>query len=351
MKTRLAETVSRVEEFSGQAMNEAATRNVLIEPFLRAMGYDPSNPREIAVEYTADVGKKKGEKIDYAILHEGKPAIMIECKAVGSVLDEGKCSQLLRYFNTSPETRIGVLTDGIKYRFFTDSKKSNIMDDVPFMEIDFMGEYERWLPELERLTKDKWNLGGILSIAESMKYFQGLKKCFSDEIQSPSDEFLRFFIGRVCDKDRIMAKDREKFDPIVKRAIQEHINDLTRQKLRSAMESNKETSDSQAQQIHEDKGNDDIITTSEEIEAYMIIKAILRSIISPKRIIMRDAKSYCSILCDDNNRKPVCRLYFTERKMSLVLFDGDKEERVYIETLDDIYAMGDRLKDTVRKYV
>jgi len=37
-------------------------------PFIDALGYDIFNPKEMVPEFTADVGTKKGEKIDYAII-------------------------------------------------------------------------------------------------------------------------------------------------------------------------------------------------------------------------------------------------------------------------------------------
>ena len=45
------------------------------------LGYDVFNPLEFCPEYTADVGIKKGEKVDYAILEDGKPNILIDVKA------------------------------------------------------------------------------------------------------------------------------------------------------------------------------------------------------------------------------------------------------------------------------
>ena len=351
MRTRLLDYLSRVEQFLEIDMNEATTKNALIEPFLRALGYDPSNPTQVVLEFTTDVGTKKGEKVDYALLLEGKPVIIIECKPKGTTLDAGKCSQLYRYY-TSTEARIGILTDGIKFMAFADTEKANTMDEKPFLEVDFSGDFEKWMPDLEKLSVEKWDLGSVMSAAENLKYLKDLQKAISEEFSSPSDEFLRFFIAKAYDRP-ITAKVKEKLDPLVKRALQEFIRDLTRQRLRAAMESEESPAEQPEGQVgatntEEDSG---IFTTEEEFAAFIIVRTILRPMISPKRVVMRDAKTYCAVLCDDNNRKPICRFHFGNKKLSILLFDKDKEERVYMEDIDDIYELGERLKETVKKYL
>ncbi len=95
---------------------EEATKNALVMPFMSALGYDVFDPTEVTPELVADVGTKKGEKVDYAIFKEGKLIIIFECKKYGTDLSEEHLSQLYRYFSVS-ETRFAVLTDGILYRF------------------------------------------------------------------------------------------------------------------------------------------------------------------------------------------------------------------------------------------
>lgn len=86
-------------------------------------------------------------------------------------------------------------------------------------------------------------------------------------------------------------------------------------------------------------------STLEEIEAYHIVKSILREIIDPSRVTMRDKVSYCGILLDDNNRKPICRFHFNTANKYIGLFDQNKNEQKHpIESLDDIYKHADELK-------
>jgi len=98
-----------------------------------------------------------------------------------------------------------------------------------------------------------------------------------------------------------------------------------------------------------------VVTTEEEREGFYIVKSILREFIDPSRIIFRDKIGFCGLLLDDNNRKPICRLYFNNSEAKKIeLFDytqdGRKEEKVPIEGLNDIYKYADRLKMTVAYY-
>ena len=96
----------------------------------------------------------------------------------------------------------------------------------------------------------------------------------------------------------------------------------------------------------------EIITTAEEWEGFFTIRAILRELIDPKRIVMRDALSYCAILFDDNNRKPVCRLRFNNpSRLVIGLFKENSEERIQIPNVDAIYGYADRLKETITNYL
>ncbi len=101
---------------------EEGTKNALIMPFIQILGYNIYDPSEVNPEFIADVGTKKGEKVDYAIIKDGKPCILIECKSINSDLSKEQASQLYRYFSVTP-ARIGILTNGIIYQFFNDSIK------------------------------------------------------------------------------------------------------------------------------------------------------------------------------------------------------------------------------------
>jgi hypothetical protein len=91
-----------------------------------------------------------------------------------------------------------------------------------------------------------------------------------------------------------------------------------------------------------------ILTTEEELRGYYLVEAILREIVDVKRVYMRDVRGYCSVLLDDNNRKPICRLRFNRSQKYIGLFNNQREEEIVpINGIDDIYQYADRLKATV----
>ncbi|MEM1063161.1 MAG: type I restriction endonuclease, partial [Planctomycetota bacterium] len=131
------ETLS--ERFPGQlphVKTEEATKNAFVMPVINALGFNVFDPSEVVPEFVADVGVKKGEKVDYAIYVGGKPLILIECKTAGSKLSLKHASQLLRYYGVT-EAKIAVLTNGIDWEFFTDIDTPNRMDERPFMTVSF----------------------------------------------------------------------------------------------------------------------------------------------------------------------------------------------------------------------
>lgn len=349
-QSKIVELAGRIRQAGDQQYNEAMTKQFLVLPFLHALGYDIFSPSEVVAELTSDVGTKKGEKIDYAIMRDGLPVIMIECKPLGMPLDAGKCNQLYRYFTTHPSARIGVLTDGARYMFFTDLDQPNIMDPKPFMEIDLSDFSDRYLSELQKLSKANWDINGALSSASSLKYVSTVKKIFSEEVAAPSEGFVRHFAGRAHDGP-VTAKVREQFASIVRRAVQEYINDQINSRLDLAKVADLAGPADAMQETDAQDAGGDIVTTEEELTAFIIVKTIVRQTLNPSRVTMRDAKSYCAILCDDNNRRPLCRLYFNSKKKSVGIFDAEKkEERVPISSLDDIFLCTDKLREVAAVY-
>ncbi|HBM2737075.1 TPA: restriction endonuclease, partial [Enterobacter hormaechei subsp. xiangfangensis] len=109
--------------------------------------------------------------------------------------------------------------------------------------------------------------------------------------------------------------------------------------------------ETQQSEDDEQKDESEIITTLEELEGFHIVKAITRAVLEAPRITHRDTKSYCGILVDDNNRKPLCRLHFNRTQKYIGLFDLEKNEtRHPIATVDDIYSFADILKATAALY-
>lgn len=338
---RIQTLAARIREHGDIITNEEMTKNALVLPFLQTLGYDPFNPQEIFPEYTADIGVKKGEKVDYAVLKDGVPIMLIECKTCNSNLKQCNASQLQRYFQVTPSARIGILTDGIQYQFYTDLDRSNIMDERPFMVMDFRSLEESLIPELKKMSKAQFDLEKTLSAASELKYTRAIKKLINAESQNPSEEFVRHFASQVY-SGKLMPSVREKFTELVRKALQLYINDAINERLKNAMVSEEADGDP----VESLTAKPHIETTDDERDAYLIIKAILRQVVSPERVVIRDTLSYCGILLDDNNRKPLCRLYFNSSQYYLgIVVDKDKNiDKIPISNLDDIYNYAEQIR-------
>lgn len=362
---RLEKIAKRIPKQLEHINTEEATKTALVMPFLSALGYDVFDPTEVVPEFTADVGIKKGEKVDYAIMNEGSPAILIECKAAGTDLNTKHASQLYRYFSVT-EARIAVLTDGIVYKFYSDLDDSNRMDDVPFLELDMLDLTDELVQELKLLTKDRFDLDSAIEAANELKFTKAIKQVFHKNLQEPEDDFVRYFVSVIEPERRIVQSTKDFYRPLIAKALKLYISERVSGRLTAALaqeelevrpaklsevSSANEANLEEAAEATPDAPDDGIVTTDEEIEGFHIVRAIMSERIDPERVIMRDVKSYCGVLLDDNNRQPICRLHFNTSQNYIGLFDAEKNEtKVAIERLADIYKHRKELLATVDYY-
>lgn len=348
---RITELAARIPKQLEHIQTEEATKNALIMPFISALGYNVFDPTEVTPELNADIGLKKGEKVDYAILQDGQPIILFECKNHSANLDKAHASQLYRYFSVT-QARFAVLTNGIIYRFFTDLEAKNRMDSKPFFEFNILDFKERQIDELKKFTKTAFDLENIISTASELKYTRAIKRVVAKELEDPSEEFVKFVASQVYD-GRFTKAVKEQFSDLTKKAIQQYINERINKRLESALAEETAVDEAKIEEaetpVEEEKPK--VITTDEELEGYYIVKSILRDVVDPSRIVMRDVQSYCGILLDDNNRKPLCRLRFNGSTKYLCLIDSEKQEDcVPIDALDEIFKHAERLKQTPTFY-
>lgn len=350
-KDQIKQLAERIEKLKENIQTEEATKNAFIMPFINALGYDVFNPLEVIPEMNCDIGSKKGEKIDYAIIKDGEPIILIECKHWKQNLNLHD-NQLLRYFTVS-NAKFGILTNGIIYRFYTDLKEKNKMDEKPFLEIDLTNLKDSQVDELKKFHKSYFDIDNIVSSASELKYMGELKSIIKEEFSSPSPELVKLLTSRVYD-GALRQVVLEQFAPLIKRSIAAHINDIISERLKGALEANKEAEkeehqEQQPEPIEDEKG---IVTTDEELEAYMIVKSILRPIVDVSRVVYRDTLSYFGILLDDNNRKPIARMRFNyASKKVLCTIDSQKNEVKHeLSSLDDIYNYADEIIAAVEMY-
>ena len=351
---RLRELSAKIGRVVDQLQTEEATKNALIMPFIVALGYNVFDPMEVVPEFVADVGTKKGEKVDYVIMRDGKPIILIEAKPASANLDEAHCSQLYRYFSVT-DARFGVLTNGIHYRFFSDLESPNKMDSRPFLEVDMRSLTEGIVEELKKFAKETFDLDNILSTASELKYTKGIKAILAEEWANPSEELVRMLTARVY-SGRMTQAVRDQFGELVRKACAEFINDRVKMRLQSAIDRDPaplppDSSDAKDDKMSADDKEKLVETTLEELEAYHIVKSIVRSVVASDRVVMRDTQSYCGVLLDDNNRKPICRLFFNQSQKYIGLFDAEKNcTRFPVSALDDIYNFAEQLCATVKHY-
>jgi len=349
---QIKELSSKISKRSERLETEEATKNARVMPFINALGYDVFNPEEVVPEFTCDVGTKKGEKVDYAIMKDGNPIMLFECKSANTNLEEEHASQLYRYFSVT-EVKVGVLTNGVIYKFYSDLEEANKMDIKPFLELDMLNLNEPLVEELKRFRKESFKTDEIVSAASELKYTGEIKRILGAELDSPSEEFVKFFTKQVY-SGMIRKTAREKFTGIVHHAFKEFINDEISDRLKSAFKPDNDTQDKITDaddENVEEETDDGIVTTEEEIEGFHIVRAILYETIDPERVVLKDWKLYCNVLFDGKATKPICRFYFNTKQKFVSFFDENKkEEKVPIDKLSAIYNYAEKLKATVGYY-
>lgn len=347
LQTQLKAIADKIHQLKDKINTEESTKHAFILPFINALGYDTFNPIEVVPEFTADLGLKKGEKVDYAIFQDAVPILIIECKHWKENL-ENHDSQLLRYFHTT-QARFALLTNGIDYKFYTDLEHSNKMDEKPFLEFNITNIKDSDLTEITKFHKSKFDVEKIITNASSLKYTKEIKKHISNEMKEPSVEFIRLFANRVY-SGRLTERVMSEFSELVQKAFNQTVSEKVSNRLNAALHKEEET---QQEESAEDKEEENkVVTTEEELEAYRIVVAILRRKITVERITHRDTQSYFGILLDDNNRKPLCRFHFNGKKKYIGILDTNKKEsREFLASVDDIYQYEDRLIETLGNYL
>lgn len=355
-KDQIKQLADRVIRLKNNINTEEATKTSLVLPFLQTLGYDVFDPFEVVPEFISDIGTKKGEKVDYAILKavEGgqpEPCMLIECKHWKQDLTLHD-NQLLRYFHVT-KARFGILTNGIIYRFYTDLEIPNRMDEKPFLEIDLLDLRESQIEELKKFSKPYFDVNQILNTASELKYMGALKGLIAQEFANPSEWLIKYFAKGVYD-GTLTAKMVEYFSGLVKKSISQTITEQITDRLKIALTQEEQEVIASHSEVAPtvEKQEPTVVTTAEELEGFYIIRSMLRTQVDAGRIVHRDAMSYFAILLDDNNRKTICRLHFNGSKKYIGIMDESKREtRHELQSLDDIYNFDEQLKLTLSSLV
>lgn len=338
----------RVQKMKDSILTEEATKTSVIMPFFQSLNYDVFNPEEFLPEFIADVGIKKGEKVDYAILQNKKPMILIEAKSIQEQLTKHD-SQLFRYFGTT-EAKFAILTNGIVYRFFTDLEEQNKMDTVPFFEFNLLDIRDHQIAELSKFKKEVFDVESINTTASELKYTNEIKRFLKAQWDKPSDDFVSFILSEIYPGKKT-KQVIEKFNGIVNRSFKEFVNDILNDKLQSALANTnaepmavKEV----AAAVETEAITPSAVTTEEEIEGYITVKVLIKDVVSPDRVNYRDNLSYFNILLDNSIRKWICRLFFNNNNKS-VQFNDETKTTVSIERIEDLIGHKEKLSDIVRR--
>lgn len=312
---QLSEQIKKRQSF---IKGEEATKQALVLPFLQVLGFDIYDPTEVRPEYVADFAKKKSngqfEKIDYALYVKGELGIFVECKSIDSK-PEDHDGQLSRYFNSTQSVRVGVLTNGLSYRFFTDLRAQNIMDEAPFFEFNILSFSERDADALKPFTKDGFNSASVQRYAEEIISMEKITSLVDELLRNPSEDFVRFILGTLnLVSGRITDRVIERFSPIVKRSVQSALVGMMTKSIQqeiapapaSVVEHTPPTpspsdgiqplmAEAQAAKDTAPREGAGVVTTEEELEIFRIVSRLCDESTVKVPIKYKDTVSYFGI--------------------------------------------------------
>jgi hypothetical protein len=358
---------AQITERKTHVTNEEMAKQVLIMPFIQALGFDVFNPLEVRPEYIADFGKKKGEKVDYAIFKDGIPIMFIEAKSINEDL-ENHDAKVSRYFNATPQMRIAILTNGIAYKFFTDLNSNNIMDQSPFLTLDITNLSSADIEVLTNFKKERFETESLVRYAEELIYTSNLNTKLKDLFKNPSDDFIRYLIKDFSDT-RITSNVIDRFRPIVKKSISHAILEIVSQGLfpQEAAPSEEPAVVTTPSPVEDStKGSEEtpfkedriVITTEEEQASFGLIQGILEK--HGKDISALGAKDttvyyaifvrnifqwFVRLNLDSANKQVITRLPVEKAQFLAQGFKvepapkGLGESRVYIDSYNDLIKL------------
>jgi hypothetical protein len=335
----LARHVDQIKTRLPHVRGEEATKHSLVVPLFHVLGYDVWNPLEVQPEYGSDFNKapKKGqiEKVDYALKINGEPVIFVECKSVDCELDNHD-GQLARYFNATPSVRVGILTNGVRIKVFTDLQQPNIMDDKPWMSFDLRTAKQAEIDALKKFRKTDFTADQIIGLAEEMVYYNVLVPYIAAQLRDPGEKLVRLVAEEIpsIKEKRIDKKVVDRLTPILRKAIQSAILDHVARSFShqhpepvaapppaapppaalppavapiAALPPASSGEATGAVITAAADVRDRVSTTPEELDVYSQVAKIVRESHPDAQVLYRDAKTYFTIM-QKNIRKWFIRL-------------------------------------------
>ncbi|MCB0514546.1 MAG: type I restriction enzyme HsdR N-terminal domain-containing protein [Chitinophagales bacterium] len=305
--------------------NEAKTRMYLVEPFFEILrfnrGFENGN---LVPEFDADFANLKGKKVDYAILFKNKPEIIVEVKKANLKLTDKHAAQLNEYFNNTNDAKIGILTNGIEYKFYCRNNNSGFgLHPTPFYLFNWDNIEGNQLEKLAEFYATSIEIKTIVDAAQESFFLENFEEALYKELSSPSRDFIKAIFAHM---------NGNRLTESIEKQIKTLINSVS---LKSALD--------RLVVDESSKLNSGIITTEDELKVFHIIKTLLaqHKQINTNSIGYRDFKGKFSIILDDNQKKKICDLYITPSSHKIDI-EGEKIE---IPDIDSIIKLKKKLLD------
>lgn len=320
---------------------EEATKTALIMPFLVELGYNVFNPEEVIPEFVADIAKRNGEKVDYAIKINGKVSIVIEAKDLNEKL-ENHSKQLARYF-VNTEAKIAILTNGLEYWFYTDLEKDNIMDVDPFFKINLKDYSKEQEEQLKDFTKEHFDENRLYGNAEKLRIQKKLATEIVRQFRDPSDEFTKVIINDIYSGTKTQAVLGE-YKEYIKAAYENVMNAEMMKRIFPNQEVNLELDDAEKPV----KKERIVETTENEMAIFNYIKAMLRNEeeVSVADLYWKDNASYFNILLDNKVTKWIIRV-FDKKELKIVIYNEDGELNYILNDSMEIFNHRQEILDAI----
>jgi hypothetical protein len=311
--------------------NEDQTRISLIEPLIEILGF--SRHDDMLTEINAGWGQKYN-KADLGLIIKGKkPEIIVECKKLGMKLTDKEASQLNGYFGNTEGSKIGILTNGLEWRFYAEYQEKNILHHNPFLILDFSEIDDSKIEQFSQFHKNNLenNLKQILEEANDTFFLEGFNDALTEELLNPSDDLIKAIFARMPGK---------------------RINDDVKKKLRDLINSNSIQRVLPKLMEEETKSGNIIITTGQELKIYHAVKTIIVNAIKKvdySRISYRDQKNSFNILVDDNQRKMIAKITSNRDKYFLEI--GGSGNKIPADNIENIVAVNKQIVDLAKSFL
>jgi predicted type IV restriction endonuclease len=303
---------------------EEDTKQVLILPFLIMLDFSPYDPHKVKAEYGADFAGTKGKRVDYALFSGGTPVMFIEAKPYDTKLSNHD-KQLEWYFASTLSVSVAAITNGVEWRFFTDLKNTHVMDDKPFLTVNFDKIDDTDIEQLANFRYDMFNPDKLKSFAEQRINLDLLTSTIGICLREVDQDFVKFIATRANLPQKFTIKFLETITPLVKQSLKDAISEIVKSGLSTpvpVLATSPEPATVQpiaTEEILEtgdviDPTNPKIITTAAERKLLMIVKEMLSGIVSPEDIIGKDTESYYNVLYQNKTNRWIVRYVDNKRK-------------------------------------